>query len=82
MLGAGTVLRTATIFFYLSNEGISLLENTTRLGLPVPAQLRDTLTALTKHDESTPLPADSDARPPEAQPTLPLPVPRETTNLK
>lgn len=82
VLGAGAVLRTATIFFYLSNEGISLLENVTRLGLPVPAQLRDTLTALTKHDESTPLPADSDARPSEAQPTLPLPVPRETTNLK
>ncbi|ACV09615.1 phage holin family protein [Jonesia denitrificans] len=36
-LGGSGVLRTATIFFYISNEGISLIENATRLGLPVPA---------------------------------------------
>ena len=30
----GNVLRTAVIFFYLSNEGISLLENASHLGLP------------------------------------------------
>ena len=43
VLGDTGVLRTATIFFYISNEGISLLENATRLGLPVPARIREAL---------------------------------------
>ncbi len=43
VLGDTSVLRTATIFFYISNEGISLLENTTRLGLPVPERIRNAL---------------------------------------
>lgn len=42
-LGGSGVLRTATIFFYISNEGISLIENATRLGLPVPASIREAL---------------------------------------
>ena len=75
VLGAGQVLRTATIFFYLSNEGISLLENVTRLGLPVPDQLRNTLATLTKHDT----PATSTVTPPtQAQPELPLIEPRQS----
>lgn len=40
------VLRTAVIFFYLSNEGISLLENATHLGLPVPHKLKNALEQL------------------------------------
>ncbi|MDK7699070.1 phage holin family protein [Cutibacterium avidum] len=40
------MLRTAVIFFYLSNEGISLLENATRLGLPIPAQMHEALDAV------------------------------------
>lgn len=36
VIGTGSVLRTAVIFFYISNEGVSLLENATHLGLPVP----------------------------------------------
>lgn len=52
--GQPGVLRTATIFFYLSNEGISLLENATRLGLPVPAQIRQALDAITNHDNTRP----------------------------
>jgi phage-related holin len=40
------MLRTATIFFYLSNEGISLLENAAHLGLPVPQKIKDILKQL------------------------------------
>ena len=36
VLGEAGVLRTAVIFFYLSNEGVSLLENSAHLGLPIP----------------------------------------------
>ena len=46
LIGSGEVIRTAVIFFYLSNEGISLLENATRIGLPVPKKLRDILVQL------------------------------------
>ena len=41
--GDEPLLRTAVIFFYLSNEGISILENATRLGLPVPEKLKSFL---------------------------------------
>lgn len=50
VLGEAGVLRTAVIFFYLSNEGISLLENSAHLGLPVPQKLKDILAQL--HDRS------------------------------
>ena len=46
----GSVLRTAVIFFYLSNEGISLLENASHLGLPIPTAVRKALNQL--HDKS------------------------------
>ena len=46
----GSVLRTAVIFFYLSNEGISLLENVAHLGLPIPTVVRKALNQL--HDKS------------------------------
>lgn len=49
VLGEGSVLRTAVIFFYLSNEGVSLLENAAHLGLPVPEKMRDVLQQL--HDK-------------------------------
>lgn len=42
----GSLLRTAVIFFYLSNEGLSLLENMARLGLPIPEKLKNTLAQL------------------------------------
>lgn len=50
IIGNGSVLRTAAIFFYLSNEGVSLLENATLLGLPVPEKLKSVLQQL--HDRS------------------------------
>jgi toxin secretion/phage lysis holin len=46
IIGDGSVIRTAVIFFYLSNEGISIIENATRLGLPIPEKLRDILEQL------------------------------------
>ena len=46
IIGNGSAIRTAVIFFYLSNEGISILENTALIGLPVPQKLRDVLEQL------------------------------------
>ena len=43
VVGTGTALRTAVICFYLSNEGVSLLENAFHLGLPVPDRLKAVL---------------------------------------
>lgn len=48
VLGQGGVLRTAIIFFYLSNEGVSILENSANLGLPIPETLKEVLEQL--HD--------------------------------
>ena len=50
VIGNGSVLRTAVIFFYMSNEGISLLENAGHLGLPIPDQLRLVLEQLHDRD--------------------------------
>ena len=51
VLGQGGVLRTAVIFFYLSNEGVSILENTAHLGLPIPEKLKEVLEQLHEHEE-------------------------------
>ena len=51
VLGTPGVLRTAVIFFYLSNEGVSMLENAAHLGLPIPEKLKEVLEQL--HDRST-----------------------------
>ena len=40
VIGNGSVLRTAVIFFYISNEGVSLLENAGHLGLPIPQKMK------------------------------------------
>ena len=48
VIGTPGALRTATVVFYLSNEGISLIENATRLGLPVPDQMRRALDLVTR----------------------------------
>lgn len=50
VIGRGSVLRTAVIFFYLSNEGVSLLENAAHLGLPVPEKMKEILAQL--HDRA------------------------------
>lgn len=46
VIGDGSVLRTAVIFFYISNEGVSLLENAAHLGLPVPEKMKGILAQL------------------------------------
>ena len=50
VIGTGAVLRTAVIFFYISNEGVSLLENAGHLGLPIPEKIRTVLEQL--HDRA------------------------------
>ena len=49
-IGSGSMLRSSVIFFYLSNEGLSLIENASQLGLPIPEQLRRILIQLHNRD--------------------------------
>lgn len=51
VIGTGSVLRTAIIFFYISNEGVSLLENAAHLGLPIPEKIKDVLEQLHERSE-------------------------------
>ena len=51
VVGTGSALRGAVICFYLSNEGLSLLENAAYVGLPVPEKLKDILAQLHRRDE-------------------------------
>ena len=50
VIGSGSGMRTAVIFFFLSNEGVSLLENAAYLGLPIPQKLKSVLEQL--HDRA------------------------------
>ena len=52
VIGTGSVLRTAVIFFYISNEGVSLLENAAHLGLPIPQKVKTVLEQLHERSES------------------------------
>ena len=49
IVGGNCVIRSAVIFFYISNEGISIVENAARIGLPVPRKLTSTLKQLRGH---------------------------------
>ena len=51
VIGNGSVTRTAVIFFYISNEGVSIIENAVHLGLPVPQKLKDVLEQLHERGE-------------------------------
>lgn len=52
LIGEGSAVRTAIIFFYVSNEGISIVENAAKVGLPVPQKLLDVLAQIkSKGDE-------------------------------
>ena len=50
VVGTGSALRGAVICFYMSNEGLSLLENAAHIGLPIPDKLKAILEQL--HDRS------------------------------
>lgn len=50
IIQTGSMLRSATLFFYISNEGLSVLENSAKLGLPIPQKIKDVLEQL--HDKS------------------------------
>ena len=56
ILGHAGVLRMATIFFYISNEGISLIENAVRLGLPIPKPFERALTSIRDTADGKPKP--------------------------
>ena len=51
VVGTGEALRSAVICFYLSNEGVSLLENAAHLGLPIPEKLKAILAQLHNRDD-------------------------------
>lgn len=53
IIGDGNVVRTAVIFFYLSNEGISILENSSKIGLPIPEKLKDVLFQLREKEDKS-----------------------------
>lgn len=53
VIGDGSVLRTAVIFFYISNEGVSLLENASHLGLPIPEKMKEILKQLHNRTDDT-----------------------------
>ena len=53
VVGTGSALRGAVICFYMSNEGLSLLENTAHIGLPIPDKLRDILAQLHDKERTT-----------------------------
>jgi len=56
--GNNGALRTAVIFFYLSNEGISILENSSHIGLPIPGKLKEILKQLHGRDDKDPKSGD------------------------
>jgi len=51
VLGDGSAIRTAVIFFYMSNEGISILENAAHIGLPLPQKLKAVLKQLNEFSD-------------------------------
>jgi len=53
LVGTGGAVRTAVIFFYISNEGISIIENAIRIGLPVPEKLNNVLEQLQNKEDET-----------------------------
>ena len=56
VVGSGSALRGAVVCFYLSNEGVSMLENAAHLGLPIPEKLKAILEQL--HDRESPATPD------------------------
>lgn len=54
IVGNGTwVFRTLVAYFYIANEGISLLENVGNIGIPIPNKIRNALEQLNKDNEES-----------------------------
>lgn len=51
VIKSGSAVRTAVIFFYISNEGISIIENSAKIGLPVPEKLKEFLKQINEGGE-------------------------------
>ncbi|MGV8905544.1 MAG: phage holin family protein [Acetobacterium sp.] len=51
LFGGGDAIRTAVIFFYTANEGISILENLSGIGFPIPTKLKEVLTQLSEPEK-------------------------------
>jgi len=47
----GSAIRAAVFFFYISNEGISIIENSAKIGLPIPQKQKDILEQLNKEEK-------------------------------
>lgn len=68
ILQHGAAMRTLVIFFYVANEGLSILENLGRIGVPYPKQLKDFLKKLKednnkkKDDKKTEKKEDTDGK--------------------
>ena len=60
VIGSGSAMRTAVICFYLSNEGLSLLENAAHIGLPIPEKLKEILAQLHNRGDKETLPDPAD----------------------
>jgi len=52
ILGSGNALKTLLIMFYLSNEGISIIENVGQMGLPIPQKLKDAIVQLNRNNNN------------------------------
>lgn len=48
VLGQEDIVRSAAIFYLIGNEGLSIIENTAKAGLPIPDKLKNTLEQLTQ----------------------------------
>lgn len=53
-------VRSAVIFFYIANEGLSILENAGELGLPLPAALKKSLEKMQDKEEKPDIDSDTD----------------------
>ena len=60
VIGSGGAMRTAVICFYLSHEGLSLLENAAHIGLPIPEKLKEILAQLHNRGDKETLPDPAD----------------------
>ena len=66
VLGANMILRSAVIFFYIANEGLSIIENAGEIGLPIPKKLREILAQLRdKNDEIPQIKIEDDTEGPD-----------------